>query len=80
MFLFLKRFGTVKIAAPDFVRNANIAQVHGELRDQLLMLRFTRAEYRWYRQAREYSYYTLEGPGDRDIVVWDSGGRYRIVQ
>ncbi len=73
-------FRTVKFAAPAFVRNANIKQIHTEVREQLLMLRFTRAEYRWYKEASEYSYYTLEGPKDSDIVNWTRAGAYQVVQ
>ncbi|MCD1626312.1 hypothetical protein K7H22_09945 [Seohaeicola saemankumensis] len=72
-------YRTVEFVSAAFARNANIQQIHTEIRENLMMLRFTRAQYKWIKQASEFSYYTLEVPKDSDIVKWESGGRYRVL-
>ncbi|HCP81989.1 MAG TPA: hypothetical protein DIT67_10505 [Octadecabacter sp.] len=73
-------YRTVEFVSATFARNANIKQIHTEIRENLMMLRFTRAQYKWFRQASEFSYYALEVPKDSDIVKWESGGRYRVLR
>lgn len=72
-------YRTVEFVSAAFARNANIKQIHTEMFENLLMLRFTRAQYKWFEQASEFSYYTLEPPKDTDLVKWDSGGRFSIL-
>lgn len=72
-------YRTVEFVSAAFARNANIKQIHTQVYDQLLMLRFTRAQYKWFEQASEFSYYTLEPPKDTDLVKWESGGRFRLL-
>lgn len=72
-------YRTVEFVSATFARNANIKQIHTEIRENLMMLRFSRAQYKWFKQASEYTYYTLEAPKDTDIVKWESGGRFRIL-
>ncbi len=69
----------VEFVSVAFARNANIKQIHTEIRENLMMLRFTRAQYKWIKQASEFSYYDMEVPKDSDIVKWESGGRYRVL-
>lgn len=71
-------YRTITITMPIFVRNANIKEAHQTMRDQLMMLRFTRAEYKWIDHG-EYSYYTLTPSADRDLVRWEDGGRFRVL-
>ncbi|MHC0054931.1 hypothetical protein [Actibacterium sp. D379-3] len=73
-------YRTVEFVSAAFARNANIKQIHTEIRENLMMLRFTRAQYKWIKQASEFSYYTLEVPKDSDIVKWESGGRFRVLE
>lgn len=72
-------YRTVELVHVGFARNANIRDIHNKIREHLLMLRFTRAHYKWFRGASEYSYVTLDPPSDTDLVIWESGGRYRII-
>lgn len=72
-------YRTVEFVSAAFARNANIKQIHTDIRENLMMLRFTRAQYKWIKQASEFSYYTLEVPKDSEIVKWESGGRYRVL-
>lgn len=72
-------YRTVEFVSAAFARNANIKQIHLEIVENLMMLRFTRAQYKWIRQASEFSYYSLEVPRDSDLVVWETAGRYRIL-
>lgn len=64
-------YRTVELVSAAFARNANIQQIHLEIRENLMMLRFTRAQYKWFERASEFSYYTLEVPRDSDIVKWE---------
>lgn len=73
-------YRTVEFVSAAFARNANIKQIHTEIRENLLMLRFTRAQYKWFKQASEFSYYTLDVPKDSEIVKWENGGRYRVLE
>lgn len=73
-------YRTVEFVAAIFAANANIKKIHTQVYEQLLMLRFTRAQYKWFSQASEFSYYTLEPPKDTDLVKWESGGRFRILE
>jgi hypothetical protein len=67
-------YRTIELIWGGFAANANIADVHSTARENFEALRFRRAQYRWYRGADRYQYYTLETPSDRDLVV-ASGGR-----
>ncbi|WP_209833796.1 hypothetical protein [Ruegeria sp. HKCCE3926] len=73
-------YRTVEFVSAAFARNANIKQIHLEIRENLMMLRFSRAQYKWIKQASEYSYYDMEVPKDTDIVKWESGGRYQVIE
>ena len=73
-------YRTVEFVSAAFARNANIKQIHTEIRENLMMLRFTRAQYKWIKQASEFSYYTLEVPKDSEIVKWENGERYRVLE
>ncbi len=72
-------YRTVEFVSAAFARNANIKQIHAEMFENLLMLRFTRAQYKWFDQASEFSYYTLEPPKDTDLVTWGSGARFQLL-
>lgn len=73
-------YRTVEFVSVAFARNANIQQIHTDIRENLMMLRFTRAQYKWFEQADEYSYYTIEPPKDSDLVKWESGGSFRVLK
>lgn len=72
-------YRTVEFVSAVFAANANIKKIHTQVYEQLLMLRFTRAQYKWFAQASEFSYYTLKSPKDTDLVKWESGGRFRLL-
>lgn len=72
-------YRTVEFVNSAFVRDANMRTFQNEIREHLLMLRFTRAQYKRSREASEYSYYTLEPPRDTDLVIWEAGARYRVL-
>jgi hypothetical protein len=50
-----------------FAANRNIKDVHNEIRDMLIQLRFVRANYKWTDYS-EYTYFTLESPNDGELV------------
>ena len=73
-------YKTVEFVAASFARNANIKETHTEIRDMLVRLRFTRAQYKWFKQASEYSYYTMDAPSDQELVIWEGNGNFRVVK
>jgi len=75
-----KGYRTIEFVSASFARNMNIKTTHQEISDMLKMLRFTRAQYKWFKQATEYSYYDMEAPSDQTLVIWESNGRYRTVK
>jgi hypothetical protein len=72
-------YRTVEFVSGAFAANANIKKIHLDFRETLLKLRFTRVQYKWYKQASEYTYFTLEPPKDTDIVKWESNGRFTTL-
>ena len=63
-------YRTVEFVNVAFARNANIKQIHQQMVENLMLLRFNRAQYKWFKEASEYSFYTLESPKDTDLVKW----------
>lgn len=66
-------FRRIEIVNALFAANRNIAEFHATVRETLRKLRFTRVDYKWFRQATEYSYYTLEVPPDGTVGYWRDG-------
>jgi hypothetical protein len=65
---------TIRLSASIFASNANIQQVQQGISEQLTLLRFRRVEYRWYRGADDYQYYTLQPPPDGAVREITSAG------
>jgi hypothetical protein len=61
----------IEIVNALFAANRNIIEFHNNVLATLLQLRFTRVDYKWIRQATEYSYFTLEPPSDGTIGYWN---------
>jgi hypothetical protein len=70
-------YRTVSLVSAIFAANTNIKETQETMREQLLMLRFTRAEYRWYKEAREYQFYTMSAPSDSELGLWNGRGTFR---
>jgi hypothetical protein len=60
---------TLELVGGVFASNKNIKQIQETLTDALHALRFRRIQYRWYKGADEYTYYTLKTPADSDVVT-----------
>lgn len=60
---------TIRFIAGIFAANRNIARFEQNVRPVLSQMRFRRTQYEWYRGS-EYTYYTLETPGDPEIGYW----------
>jgi hypothetical protein len=71
-------YRTIEFVWGGFANNANIEDFYLAARENLQALRFRRAQYRWYRGADRYTYYTLEGPGDGELMV-TRGGQWVAV-
>lgn len=76
---FGKGFRTIDLISAAFAANRNIKTIHEELYPSLMMLRFTRAQYKWLDANVEYSYYPLKPPSDSALVVWNKNGSYRKI-
>ena len=68
----------IEIVNAAFAANRNIAEFHETVRETLMQLRFTRVDYKWFKQAREFSYYTLEPPSDGTVGRWQ-GARFNPI-
>jgi hypothetical protein len=55
---------TLRLTSAIFASNSNIKQVQETVREQAMLLRFRRIEYRWYKGADEYTYFTMDPPAD----------------
>lgn len=63
-------FRTVEFISASFAANRNIKSTHGTMYQVLVQMRFTRAQYRWFDGAPEYTYYELSPPADGAVGVW----------
>ncbi|PTW84006.1 hypothetical protein DBL07_25890 [Achromobacter mucicolens] len=72
-------YRTVEFVSAAFANNANIKKINEQMHDMLVMLRFTRAQYKWFAQAEDYTYYTLDVPKDSDVVKWENNGRFKVL-
>ncbi|WP_373979880.1 hypothetical protein LN047_19070 [Achromobacter sp. JD417] len=62
-----------------YASNANIKKINEQMCDMLIMLRFTRAQYKWFAQAEDYTYYTLDAPKDSEVLKWQHNGRFKVL-
>lgn len=70
-------FRTIQLEHHQFAANRNIAARQKELEEVFRTLRFTRSEYRWYREADEYTYFEMQGiPPDQQVGSWSPFGTW----
>lgn len=72
-------FTTVEFVAGFFAANRNIKEFQKSASETLRALRFKRARYKWYEDAREYQFYDMDALPDGELVIWEEDGRYRKV-
>lgn len=72
-------YRTIEFTNYLFAANRNIKQIHEEMRATLLLLRFTRVQYKWLDADVEYTYFTLEPPKDGALVTWGQDGRFTEI-
>jgi hypothetical protein len=61
-------YGTIEFVGALFAANKNIKDTHATLFEMLKLLRFDRANYKWYEYDSNYSYYTIESNADNEII------------
>ncbi|MDD3285347.1 MAG: hypothetical protein PHG95_01825 [Patescibacteria group bacterium] len=61
-------YNTIEFIGGIFAANKNIKEIHATLIEMLEMLRFDRANYKWYEYDSSYSYFKIESHADSDIV------------
>lgn len=59
---------TIQFTGGALANNKNKQAVQDALREMLGLLRFKRANYKWYKYDDEYTYYTMSTADDGDIV------------
>lgn len=59
---------TINLTGGLFAANANIEDTYNGLKNALWNLRFKQVNFRWYKGASEYTYYTTDAPGDDELV------------
>jgi hypothetical protein len=52
-----------------FAANKNIKEYQITLQDALTLFRFKQTRYRWYKGADEYTYFKLETPADKELIL-----------
>lgn len=71
---------TITLIHGSFAANRNIAEMQQSLSEILRSLRFTRSEYKWYKEVEKYTYYNLkEVPSDSEIGKWDDSGAWAPI-
>lgn len=63
-----------------FAANRGIKAFNDGIWETIQILRFKQTRYRWYKGADEYTYFEQKNLGDEDIILWHSGGGYRVVR
>ncbi|OFZ52884.1 MAG: hypothetical protein A3D92_15645 [Bacteroidetes bacterium RIFCSPHIGHO2_02_FULL_44_7] len=58
---------TLAVTGAVFAANKNIASIHSTIEGMLKILRFDRAEYRWYSGASQYQYFSIDSKADSEI-------------
>ncbi len=73
-------FGTVEFAGALFGANRNIKAFNDELWETFRILRFKQVRYKWFKEATEYTYFNVDGPGDSALVIWGENGVFRTIE
>lgn len=59
-------YKTITFISGDFAANRTVKEFHNEIRRMLIDLRYSRAQYKWYKYDDEYTYYNLNSPEDTE--------------
>ncbi len=60
---------TIEFVGAIFANNKNVATIHTANGESLKNLRFSKANYRWFKYDDEYNYYSIEGLSDGVVSV-----------
>lgn len=74
-----KGYRTIELVSVAFARNVNIKDFQTNWQENFRLLRFTRARYKWIKEASEFQYYDMEPPKDSDIVKWNDNGTFLVL-
>lgn len=73
-------FNTIEFVGGAFAANRNIKQFQLNIIDTLHLLRFKQSRYKWFKEADEYTYYSIESADDSALVVIEKYGIFREVK
>jgi hypothetical protein len=76
---FGNRFGVIEFVGAAFAANRNIKAFNQEIWETLEILRFAKVQYKWFKQADEYTYWPIKSLKDTQLIIWEDGGGYRKV-
>ncbi|MEP6803855.1 MAG: hypothetical protein ABI892_04985 [Flavobacterium sp.] len=65
-----KKNKTIQFTGGYFANNGNKAKTQETLREALKMFRFTKVNYKWYKNDDEYTYYEIDSPIDSELMVF----------
>lgn len=65
-----KKNKTIQFTGGYFSNNGNKAKTQETLREALKMFRFTKVNYKWYKNDDEYTYYEIDSPIDSELMVF----------
>ncbi len=72
---------TIDFIGARFAANRNIKEFQvNAVGDTLRNLRFERAQYKWYKDVKEYQYYDLKSFEDNELIIWVDNEHYRNVK
>jgi hypothetical protein len=76
---FGNRFTTIEFIGASFAANANIAKAHEAILALLVRMRFKGAQYKWYSEQEDYTYYKIDSPSDGAVAIIDLEGKVTLV-
>jgi len=59
---------TIELVGGTFAANRNIGEMHAQLKEMMYLLRFDRANYKWYTYDRDYTYFDFDSPLDTEVI------------
>lgn len=69
--IYARGYRTIQFTGGIFANNKNKMEMQNNLSEILTLLRFKRANYKWYKYDDDYTYYTLNTPSDKEIINID---------
>ena len=66
------RSETLELVGAIYAANANKRSSMKELWEALMLLRFKRIQFKWFKYEDEFTYWQVPSPTDKDLIVWEN--------